>query len=82
MTSMFGGASTFNGDLSKWDVTKVTNIRSMGNGASSFNGDLSKWDVAKVTNMVRMFSGASSFKRDLSKRRALEAGKCGRGQQW
>jgi surface protein len=64
---MFQGASAFNQDLSKWDVSKVTNMSCMFVGASAFNQDLSKWDVSKVTNMRYMFQTASAFNQDLSK---------------
>merc|ERR1712032_1717413 len=50
-----------NGDVSKWDVSKVTNMISMFRSASSFNGDISKWDVSTVRNMDKMFYKASSF---------------------
>ncbi|MEX0721467.1 MAG: BspA family leucine-rich repeat surface protein [Balneolaceae bacterium] len=66
MSLMFSGASSFNGDLSGWDVSNVTRMSSMFSGASSFNGDLSVWDVSIVTTMSSMFSGASSFNGDLS----------------
>ena len=58
-------ADKFNGDLSKWDVSRVTNMNCMFRDASSFNGDLSKWDVSRVTNMQGMFRFASSFKQTL-----------------
>jgi surface protein len=67
MEHMFYGASAFNQDLSKWDVSKVTVMASMFYGASAFNQDLSKWDVSKVTVMASMFYGASAFNQDLSK---------------
>jgi surface protein len=38
----------FNGDISKWDVSKVTLMTSMFTGTTSFNGDVSKWDVSGV----------------------------------
>merc|ERR1712046_350101 len=63
---MFMG-SKFNGDLSKWKVSKVTDMSWMFDSASVFNGDLSKWDVSKVTDMNWMFAKASSFNGDLSK---------------
>jgi len=55
----------FNGDISKWDVSKVTNMDGMFFG-SSFSGDISKWDVSKVTNMEDMFY-SSRFNGDISK---------------
>merc|ERR1712222_258740 len=65
--SMFSYASAFNQDLSKWDVSAVTNMGSMFSGTSSFNQDFSKWDVSGVTHMGSMFQGASAFNQDLSK---------------
>merc|ERR1719473_359683 len=64
---MFYNAPHLNGDLSKWDVSRVTDMSFMFSDASSFNGDLSKWDVSKVTFMIDMFYNAFSFKGDLSK---------------
>merc|ERR1719473_2219161 len=66
MSAMFSGASSFNGDLSSWDVSKVTAMQYMFEGASSFNGDLSSWDVSRVTDMSGMFVAASSFNGNLS----------------
>merc|ERR1719183_1516491 len=65
MWGMFSGASAFNADLSKWDVSAVTNMEFMFLEASSFDQDLSKWDVSKVTDMMCMFRGASAFNRKL-----------------
>ena len=61
--------SEFNGDISKWDVSNVTNMSNMFNGthssANKFNGDISKWDVSSVTDMRNMFN-TSQFNRDIS----------------
>ena len=65
-SSMFDGASSFDGDLSGWDVSSVTTMNSMFFGASIFDGDLSGWDVSSVTTMNSMFFGASIFDGDIS----------------
>lgn len=55
----------FNGDISKWNVSNVTDMSRMFSG-SEFNGDISKWDVSSVTDMYRMFN-CSEFNGDISK---------------
>ena len=62
---MFLGSS-FNGDISAWDVSSVTNMGWMFYNTGSFNGDISAWDVSSVTDMSRMFEGARSFNGDIS----------------
>merc|ERR1712048_779545 len=62
-----GPEYSFNGDLSKWDVSSVTSMTSMFSQATLFNGDLSKWDVSSVTGMSSMFDTAILFNSDLSK---------------
>ena len=54
-------------DISKWDVSNVTDMSYMFNGASNFNQDISGWNVSNVTNMHRMFLNASSFNQNISK---------------
>ena len=49
--------SDFNGDISKWDVSNVTDMVGMFNAATSFNQDISKWNVSNVTNMDMCFKG-------------------------
>ena len=61
----FPGVNKFNGDMSKWDVSRVTNMGEMSLQLTSFNGDLPNWDVSRVTNMEEMFTRASSFKQTL-----------------
>ena len=60
------GLHKFNGDISKWDVSKVTVMTAMFNGATSFNQDISEWKVGKVTVMSNMFDRATSFNQDIS----------------
>ena len=58
--------SAFNGNLSHWDTSKVTNMTSMFNSASAFNQSLSNFDTSKVTSMNSMFLGARAFNQPLS----------------
>lgn len=46
--------SIFNGDISSWDVSKVTNMSFMFS-YSLFNRDISSWDVSHVTKLWFMF---------------------------
>ena len=66
MTSVFAGKTTFNDDISNWDVSNVTTMLNMFNGATSFNKNISSWNVSKVANMTSMFQGATSFNQNLS----------------
>jgi surface protein len=56
MSFIFSGASSFNQDLSAWNVSAVTSMWSMFSGASSFNQALGAWNVSAVTTMSNMFS--------------------------
>ena len=47
----FGDKSTFNGDISKWNTEKVTNMYDMFYQASAFNQDIGSWNTAQVTDM-------------------------------
>jgi surface protein len=64
---MFRDATSFNTDLSKWDVSSVTNMYAMFLGAPLFSSDLSKWDVSSVQDMDGMFCRATAFNGDISK---------------
>jgi surface protein len=61
----FGGKSTFNADISKWDTGKVTSMSSMFYQASAFNQDIGSWNTAQVTTMQGMFHVASVFNQDI-----------------
>jgi surface protein len=64
MSDLFNNNSTFNQDISSWDVSNVTNMGYMF-GSSSFNQDIGSWDVSSVTNMEAMFYNAT-FNQDIS----------------
>jgi surface protein len=55
---MFRGATSFNGDISAWEVSEVSYMKAMFLGATSFNSDISAWDVISVRDMSGMFSNA------------------------
>jgi hypothetical protein len=54
----------FNGDISQWDVSNVTDMRHMFQ-MCPFNGDISKWNTASVDDVAYMFSD-SLFSGDIS----------------
>jgi surface protein len=72
MNGLFSHKRNFNGDISKRNVSNVTDMSYMFNCyipgqevVSAFNGDISKWNVSKVTNMEAMFMN-SPFNGDIS----------------
>ena len=66
MYYMFFITSTFNQNISSWDVSNVTNMEGMFQNASSFNQNIGSWNVANVTNMAGMFQNASSFNQNIN----------------
>lgn len=65
MSSLFAyQLREFNGNISQWDVSNVTNMSNMFS-QSSFTGDISQWDVSNVKRMKGMFL-SSKFDGDIS----------------
>ena len=56
----------FNGDISSWNVSNVTNMRSMFFGCKEFNCDISNWDVSNIKDMSCMFWKCSKFNSNIS----------------
>ena len=62
MTSMFEGNTSFNEDISAWDVSRVLSMQRMFFGATAFNQDLKMWKVEHINNEPTDFaSNASSW---------------------
>ena len=66
MFAMFEGCTTFNSDLSAWDVGNVTDMYNMFAWCENFNSDISGWNISNVTDMGNMFYGCKKFDADLS----------------
>jgi len=64
MNYMFHRAYAFNGDISAWDVSNVTNMGLMFRNASSFNQDISSWCVYNISSEPSSFSTNSSLTED------------------
>lgn len=66
--NMFNGATVFDGDLSDWDMSGVTNMGSMFADAAAFNngGQALTWNTSSVQLMDRVFFNATSFNQDIS----------------
>jgi len=72
MSNLFNAASftifkKFNGDVSQWDVSNVTNMFGMFYECKKFNCDISRWNVSKVSDTDGMFYDCKNFNCDLSK---------------
>lgn len=57
MHEIFSANSLFNGDVTNWNVSSVTDL-SLVFAGTLFNRDISSWNVANCTNMSGMFSSA------------------------
>ena len=53
-------------DVTKWDVSAVTNMIGVFSNQDTFNEDISGWDVSSVTAMSGMFAGAAAFNQDIN----------------
>ena len=68
MYNMFRNATLFNGDISKWDTSAVSDMYAMFYQATTFDQNIGSWNTTKVTAMRFMFYQATTFNQDLSGR--------------
>jgi surface protein len=66
MDGLFENDTSFNEDISHWDVSNVKSMNGMFFGAESFNQNINYWDVSNVEGMNHMFAVAKSFDQPLS----------------
>jgi surface protein len=60
-------ATSFNGDVSNWDISGSTYTNMCFRGATAFTGiGISTWDMSNVIDISYMFYSATSFDQDLS----------------
>lgn len=64
-SSAFLNATSFQGGLSTWDTSNVTNMGNMFRG-TTFNQSLNSWNVLKVTDFDSMFYGNTAFNQSLN----------------
>ena len=58
--------SSFNQDISGWDMSNVTDPHNMFTEQQASNQDISGWNMSSATYTGGMFAGASSFNQDIS----------------
>ena len=61
MYSMFYKESSFNADISDWNVNNVTDMYRMFKDATSFNQNLSSWCVTNITEKPLNFDTDSAL---------------------
>lgn len=61
MSNLFMSKASIKGDISHWDVSKVTNMDNMFFGATNFNQPLNAWCVENITSEPINFSTSSAL---------------------
>ena len=54
------------GLIGTWDVSAVTDMKSLFDTKKNFDEDISNWDTSSVTNMKYMFYDGKAFNQDIS----------------
>jgi surface protein len=58
---MFKDATSFDQNISSWNISSVTNVADMFSGATSFNQDICSWGTSNGRYTRSMFRNATSF---------------------
>jgi len=66
MSNLFENSTECNPDISRWDVSRVTNFSNMFRFANIFNQNISGWDVSSGRDFRGMFQNAKSFNQNIS----------------
>lgn len=68
MSEAFAGCSSLNTvpNMDSWNVSSVTNMKSMFASDPLFNQNIADWNVSHVTDMSVMFGAATSFNQSLN----------------
>ncbi|MGB6269100.1 MAG: BspA family leucine-rich repeat surface protein, partial [Olleya sp.] len=66
MSFVFTNTSSFNQDISSWDLSNVTDMSYLFANANNFKQDLSYWDTSNVENFEGTFGGINNFNSDIS----------------
>lgn len=64
-SQLFYNRTSFDQDISNWDVSSGTNFSYM-LANTSFDSDISGWDMGSATNIAGMFASNTAFNRDIS----------------
>lgn len=64
MSFLFAGTA-FNGDISHWNTSSVTNFDEMFRNNADFNQNVSSWDTSSATSMANMFDFATAFNQNI-----------------
>lgn len=65
INNLFANKTSFNVDISHWDVSDVQKMALTFNGASAFNQNIGSWDVSNVDDMYGTFNLTTSFNQDI-----------------
>ena len=63
--SFYSGCTSFNGDISNWDVSTVQNLSSFFQNAPAFNQNIGGWTTSALTNIAQCFDDCTAFNQNI-----------------